>query len=174
MMRRRTQMMRRRAQVEMVGLVMVVALLIVGIVLYMSFSAKANTAGSAASRTQGSTDFTVALAATYLPACDVQFWEAAQACLDGKAIGSCTDPCAEIQRAMDAVAGATLQGYRYNLSLSSQRGTVAQNTSDCPSADQRLMGVTESTTMIRLESGASAKIVLALCPARRQPASLQK
>lgn len=108
----------RRGQVEMVGLVFVVVIIVLGIVLYMQFSGSKT---SAVPKDQQRTNsFLVALTETTVPACGDTFARVAKSCVVGDAI--CQQPCETLSRTMADIAAQALPGAKYSLRLESGDG----------------------------------------------------
>lgn len=155
----------RRGQIEMVGLVFVVVLLILGILLYVRLSAagdeRAGDLTDTAERVQQSNSFLVALKETTL--CGTTFERAVRACIEDERLCPSGDPCIEVQDTMDRIVAATLipQGYLFNLSIV---GTDVMNVTGCISADPEVLLASGAESTIVL-SGArpSGRLKLSIC-----------
>lgn len=114
----------RRAQYEMIGLVLLVVLLVIAIVFFLSF-------GNQKPRSESSNAkaFLISFTETEVPACGTDVGTLAVQCVKGTRF--CGDPCSMLQGTMNMIA-KELEGYKYNISL---YGTPIQNSSDCNSAD---------------------------------------
>jgi hypothetical protein len=135
---------------------------VLGVVLYLQFAGKARPQSNVG-QVQASNSFLTALAETHVPACNVRFSEAARACAMRATRGlACTDPCAAVQSAMDAVVNSTLlkEGRKYNLSIA---GTTVQNASNCRSADPATLVIAAPQVAIVFGDGRSTNLTLALC-----------
>jgi hypothetical protein len=152
--------MRRRGQMEMIGLVFVVVLLVLGIVLYLAFAGKTRSP-TTARQVQESNSFLTAIADTHIPACKVKFSEVAQSCAGGGFL-PCSNPCVELDFAVDRIANATLlrEGRKYNLSLV---GKDVMNYSDCESADPKTLITSAPQLAIVLGGGRVKQLSLAYC-----------
>lgn len=138
----------KRGQVEMVGLVFVVFILVFGIIVYLKLSA--GSAGTVAKESQGSTSFLIALLETDVPNCDSELQTVIAACAEGRSLcRGGAGPCHEAQRAIETVTEHTLvyEGMRFNLSVSETELSVVN---DCESGD----------TNVLLSSAFEAPIVL--------------
>jgi len=148
---------------EMVGLVFIVAIIVVGIILYITFSAKNsndNGAGTASSY-QRSTSFLVALTETDVLECGEPVSSVIKDCmLDDRS--SCNDPCKALNTTFNAVLNYTLTAnfVKYNLSL---EGKNVGNASDCDSADPNIETLGAPKQPVSLGNGQSAYLVLTLC-----------
>ena len=110
----------RKGQMEMVGLVFVVPVIVIGIIMYVTFSGTTDNTGTAR-QVQAYTSFITAFGETELPACGLPAARVAQECFEYP-IGSSIcggEPCDALQEAMDAILASTLerQGIGYNMSL---------------------------------------------------------
>lgn len=111
----------RKGQMEMIGLVFVVVLIVVGIILYVSLSERNSSDGivRTAKDVQTYTSFLTALAETDVPECGIPVSRVAAACLERDRNLCDGDPCRALNDTIQLIAAATLkeQGLRYNLSL---------------------------------------------------------
>jgi hypothetical protein len=144
-----------RAQIEMIGLVIVVIIIVIGIAIYARSSG--TTHSSVQVQVQSGTSFLTALAETDVPDCGVSFSILASEC----AVESrfCGDPCAHLQRAMSAIASATLlkEGRSFNLSL---EGTGVQFFSHCDSGEPTTKLIAKPPLPI---AATGRSLVLSLC-----------
>lgn len=152
----------RRGQMEIIGLVLIVAVLLIGIVVYLQLSAdNPGLEGvQAAKDVQGTTSFVVALSETSVEACGgVPFWRVARACAERERFCASQDPCGALQETVDAVAAATLaaQGLKYNLSV---EHTPVQSAQEC---DLTMDRSAATPVPILLSNGESVSLVLVLC-----------
>lgn len=152
----------RRGQLEMIGLVFIVLLLVVGIVLYAKFAGKSQT-GDRSTKLQGAGSFLIALSETSVPSCGTSFSKVVSACALGKSFCLTGDPCLEAQRTMELLASETLdkQGIAYNLSI--QGTPLAVFTDDCESANPAVDVLAAPNVEIVLGGGTTRKMTLALC-----------
>lgn len=150
----------RRGQMEMVGLVFIVVLLIIGAVLWIRLSAIDTGGGQRAQDLQGATSFLVALKETTLPMCGTSFERVAASCAAGGTL--CGDPCYEAQTAMREIAQTALgdRGVRYNLSIEQTGLTVING---CDSANLSVDIAAAPRAPLVLPSGAQRNIVLSIC-----------
>ncbi|MDD9953873.1 MAG: hypothetical protein OXR66_06070 [Candidatus Woesearchaeota archaeon] len=147
----------KRAQIEMIGLVFIVLLLVVGIMLYLRFSSppEQNNEGTF----QGATSFLVALKESAV--CDASFERVAAACIEGHAFCDSGDPCLEAQLFMDEITSEFLVQHKFNLSI---ERTDVQVVVDCESGDQRTLLAAAPRTPIVLSRGViGGNIVLSIC-----------
>lgn len=154
----------RRGQMEMIGLVFIVVIIIIGMVLYLSLSGK-DTGGATANRAasaQKSSSFLTAIVETDIVGCGVPLSRVAQACVRREAFCDNDDPCITLERAMTKLANETLyvQGVKYNLSL---EGTLAQTDSDCDSANLSVSLIAAPRQPIPLGNGQTVDLVLSIC-----------
>jgi len=150
--------MTRRAQMEMVGLVFVVVILVLGIVLYVSFSQPRGT--NTAAQVMGQSSFLNAMLETQVPECGVSISRLAQACIQNE--GFCGDACDKVQFALDRIVNMTLieQGVKYNISI---EGTGIMNySSDCKSSDNRTRLGPGAQAFVTLNGG-TRQLVLYTC-----------
>lgn len=116
-------------QMEMVGLVFVVLIIVIGIILYVAFSNPADSTGTTR-QVQAYVSFITAFGETELPSCGLPAARVAQECAERPAGSSICGgrPCEELEEAMEAVLARTLkdQGIGYNMSL---QGTGVQSVS---------------------------------------------
>jgi len=152
----------RRGQVELIGMVFVVLVLVVGLILYVRF-AGSNTGTEQQTQTSQSTSaFLTALRETNVPECRANVERVARACQEEQPLCTSGKPCIELQKIFDKVAQATLyqQGLVYNLSLEK----TAVMTGSCNSSDQRQLLVAAPVTDIVLTGGnAKGRIRLSIC-----------
>ena len=154
----RDKLFSQRAQMEMIGLVFVVVLIVVGIILYLTLSDRVNTSKPVQKDVQYSTSFRTALAETEIPECQAAVTHVAYACIT-QDLSYCNSlPCEALQRAMDAITEETLkrQGIKYNLSLDQ---TSVQSISGCDSGN-KTTGVFYSDIPI---PNTPSKITLSIC-----------
>jgi len=117
----------RKGQMEMIGLVFVVVIIVFGILLYLKFSTRGDTGGitKRAEVTQSQSAFLVALKETDIPSCQAPFWRVAKACLENDPFCTGEDACAVLQDTIQTIADLTLteQGTLYDIRL---KGTDVQ------------------------------------------------
>jgi hypothetical protein len=144
----------RCAQLEMVGLVFVVVLVVMGLLLYLSLSSRQPVTPSRVPERASS--FMVALIETDVPECGVVYSSLARECLLGSDF--CSDPCGKLQNVTNTVLAYSLakEGMRYNITL---EGTSVYNASGC---EGRLPAFV-SPNPINLASGAKRNLVLTIC-----------
>lgn len=152
----------RRAQAEMLGLVLIVAVLMIGVVLYMALAADdpALAGVQAAKGVQGTSSFVVALSETSVAGCNGQpFWRVARACAQREPFCMSQDPCGEAQETLDTVVGATVapQGLRYNISV--ERTPIAA----ADGCDLTMDRTAAAPAPIVLGNGESVNLVFMLC-----------
>ncbi len=150
----------RKGQMEMVGLVFVVILVVIGIVMYLLFSLPTD-GGASQAQLQGITSFLISLKETTLPGCSASFERVVAACVQGERLCGSGRPCREAQRAMEA-ASAFLQdsGYAFNLSLF---GTGLMVVDGCASAEPGVPLLAAPRLPIVYEGGLREYLVLAIC-----------
>lgn len=108
-----------RGQMEMVGLVFVVLIIVVGIILYVSFSGRGADGAQRSKESQAYKSFVTAFGETDIPACGMPASRVAQECLFDDTTVCGGDPCGELQQAIEDITEYTLeeQGIRFNMSL---------------------------------------------------------
>lgn len=159
-------MIPRRAQTEMIGVVMIAVILIIGVLLYARIGARDDTAATARSAGQvhEAKSFLIAFLSADVPRCGTSVEGVARACIEHDAICVSADPCLELQQAMDRVSEQTLSrsGLRYNLSV---EGTPAMSVFECASADRRVLLLADQPEPIIGSGGAplGKSMRLAVC-----------
>jgi hypothetical protein len=154
--------MSRRAQMEMIGLVMVVVILIFGILIYMQLASKPNNAPAVAKTAQANNAYLTAMLETDIPQCRVTFRELAQACGRKVPIGSCPDSCEAVQASLDTIVANTLEkeGRQYNISITM---TEIQKESGCKSAEPKTRIISGAQLPLVLGDGRTREFSLKLC-----------
>lgn len=152
----------KRAQTEMIGLVIIVVILVLGIFLYVAIGSKDRSSEALESglRVQGSSSFVVALSEMTIPACsNLPFSRVARACAERQVLCDFGDPCTALQDALDSVAEKTIdvEGIAYNVSLT---GTNVQRTSGCDASMDRIAA---SPLPILLSGGGSTSLLFTVC-----------
>jgi hypothetical protein len=153
----------RRAQIEMIGLVFIVVLLVIGAVLYVRFSTADTSGTRAAQDMQGATSFLVAVKETTIPSCGASIERVAAACIERRSLCPGSDPCSRLQDSLDALAHIALgeRGVHYNLSI---EGTGIEAVDGCRSGDARVDLVAAPRSPIVLSGGRSQRfLVLSVC-----------
>ena len=145
-----------RAQVEMIGLVFVVLILVIGIVLYARFSVVPEQEPP-----ETTSAFLTALKETTVDSCNANVERVARACLEGTPFCVTGDPCTELQDTFDEVGGVLdRQGIVYNLSLEQ----TSVMTGDCPSSNPTVGLSSAPVSEIVLSGGVSkGRIRLSVC-----------
>jgi hypothetical protein len=148
--------MNKRAQMEMVGLVFVVLIVILGIVLYVSFSTR-DSGTSPRKEIQTYTSFLNAFGETEVQSCGLPVAQVARECAFAENNICEGDPCGALQHAMDVVLAETLkeQNIKYNMIL---EGTATGSSNECDS-EAMPSGVFRST----LPLGADKALYLDIC-----------
>jgi hypothetical protein len=149
-----------KGQMEMIGLVFVVVIIVLGMFLYLRFSdSPSESIVRTAKEVQLYTSFLTALSETDVPDCGVPVSRVAAACLEDDADLCGGTPCEALNNTINTIAEATLkrQGIRYDLRL---EGTAVQ------AADRCNITVTSSyspSIPIVTPSGIPGKITLTVC-----------
>ncbi len=143
----------RKAQIEMIGLVFVVVILVLGIVLFVRFNA-ISSGGTGeytrqAAATQQASAFMTALKETTVPLCGASVERVARACLEDDYYICPLDPCDALQSVFSDIGEQTLtkQGLYYNLSLEGRDVNVT-------------VGCNSSTPTVQLSSALRSEIIL--------------
>jgi hypothetical protein len=148
----------KKAQVEMVGLVFVVVIIVIGIILYMSFANKNQAPDT--KDLQRSNSFLVALSETTVPGCSDPFSRVVQSCVLNEA--TCQQPCEQLETVMDQTAQYALAGSKYSLRVEDATGTVfARVEDDCTKDAASIIAAPRQP--IPFGNGRTAYLVLTLC-----------
>jgi hypothetical protein len=148
--------MMRRGQMEMIGLVFIVIVLVIGIVLFLTFMPKAR--ASQGSFREGES-LLIAFGQATVPACGVSVSEVARQCANGGTCRDGSDACVHLSEALGHIA-PTLDQWSYNISL---EGTAVMHENGCQSANPRQPLQGTPTLPIPLGGGRVAKLKLAVC-----------
>jgi hypothetical protein len=148
----------RRAQVEMIGLVFVVVIIVLGIILYMQFSkSKISTVPKDIQR---SNSFLVALTETTIPACRESFSRVAQSCVLNEQ--TCEDPCGKLKETMQDTAKYGLAGSKYSIRVEDAGGTLfASVEQDCTKNAPAIIAAPKQP--LPFGNGQTAYLVVTLC-----------
>jgi len=151
----------KRAQMEMVGLIFIVIILVVGIVLYLRFSIPDGPTVPV-QELQSVTSFLVAAKETTIPACGTSVERTIAACLEDRTLCTSRDPCYEAQVALETLAAEMLplQGFTYNLSVD---GSSIMIEDGCVSADPRIQLLAAPRIPIVFAGSAQRQLILAIC-----------
>ena len=151
----------RKAQMEMIGLVFIVLIIVVGIVLYLRFSTR-DTLGVSrvAVEVQGSNSFLTSLAETEIPQCKATVARVARACKEGENYCLSGDPCGELHDTFSKITEASLvkQGVKFDLRL---EGSVRVQ-EGCAGLAPPVSLSSASVLPVILSTGQS-KITLSIC-----------
>lgn len=157
----------RKAQMEMIGLVFVVVILVLGVVLFIKFkSISGGTSGDyirQAAETQQASAFMTSLKETSVPACSTTVERVARACLEDDYFICPSNPCVELQNIFETITNGTLtkQGILYNLSL---EGSEVMAMKSCNSSDTRVLLSSAQRAEVILSGGSGVgHIRLSVC-----------
>lgn len=154
-----------KGQTEMIGLVFIVAIVVIGMIIYIISLGKqdSGTSNRDLLQAQLSPTYLTAIDSTSVPSCNnISFEKVVQKCIKSETFCTNGDPCAALSLFLDNITQNTLfaQGSKYNLSI---EGRSISSVYECDSANSSVKTYAGSHYAVNLGDGAQVNLRLFLC-----------